>query len=92
MENTNQSDHDLLIKVDTKLGMLIQTQGQYLEQYGKLLERVVQVELDRGRDKAQFDELRRDVDELRKKSTIIDAINAGVAAIAGALAVWFGIK
>lgn len=84
------SDHDLLIRVDTKLGMLIQTQGQYLEQYGKLLERVVAIEIERGRDHIYIDEIKKDMDDLRKKSNIVDAINAVGAIIAGAIGFVFG--
>ncbi len=91
MDNTtNQSDHDLLIQVNTKLEMLISTQGQYLNQYGKLLERVVQVEIDRTRDSTKIDELKSSVDDLRKKTNLVDVINAIAAGAAGVIGFIFG--
>lgn len=90
MTENNPSDHDLLIRVDTKLGMLIQTQGQYLDQYGKLLERVVAIEIDRGKRDAQIEEIKTDIVDLRRKSNIVDTINAIGATIAGIIGYIFG--
>ena len=91
MDNTtSQSDHDLLIQVNTKLEMLISTQGQYLNQYSKLLERVVQAEIDRSRNSVRLDELASDIDDLAKKSLIVDGINAFIAGVAGIVGFFFG--
>jgi hypothetical protein len=88
----NQSDHDLLIQVNTKLEMLIAQNNQYLDQHSKLLERVVTIEIERGRDSERIKSIQQDIDDLRKKSTLVDAINAGVAAIAGVIGFIFGGK
>ncbi len=87
---TERNDHDILIAMETKLEMLIGTQTQYLNQYGKLLERVVAIEIQQGRNIAEVAAVKQDVDDLRKKSNVVDAINAAMAGVAGVVGFIFG--
>lgn len=90
----HQSDHDLLIALNTKMEMLLSGQQMYIEAWGKLLERVTAIEIEQGRHDTEINVLQEDIAELQKKSSFADSVNMVVAAIlsaiAGAIGFFFG--
>ena len=86
----NQSDHDLLIALNTKMEMLLSGQQHFILQWGKLLERVTAVEIEQTRHDAEINNLQDEIADLRKKTSTGDAINTAVAAVAGVIGFFFG--
>jgi flagellar biosynthesis chaperone FliJ len=87
-----RNDHDILIAVETKLEMLIAQNNQYLDQHSKLLERVVANEIKSGQDRIKLEALEQDINDLRRKTNVVDAINAAMAGLAGVVGFFFGQK
>lgn len=94
MSMENQSDHDLLIALNTKMGMLLDGQKMYIEAWGRLLERVTAIEIEQGRHDTQIKNLEEELGILQKKSSFADNVNMAVTAvasiIAGAIGYFFG--
>jgi hypothetical protein len=86
----NQSDHDLLIALNTKMELMYAEQRQFHSQWISLVQRVTEGEIEQGRQTSRLDALEAKVDDLRKKSGLADAINTAVAAIAGVIGFFFG--
>ena len=84
-----ENDHDLLIQLSTKMDMILAGQQLYIEQWGKLIERVTAIEIQQGRNTVEIRNIEEELADLRRKTGIADAINTAVAAIAGALAYFF---
>ena len=90
MAMENSSDHDLLIAVNTKMEMLLSGQTQFINQWGKMLERVTAIEIAQGRHETELRNIEDELSDLRKKTGMADAINTAVAAIAAAIAGFIG--
>jgi glutathionylspermidine synthase len=94
MPEQHQTDHDLLIELNTKMGMLLDGQKMYIEAWGKLIERITAIEIEQGRHDTEINALQDDLDELRKKFSLADTINMVVTAVAasaaGAIGYFFG--
>ena len=92
----HQSDHDLLISLNTKMEMLLQGQQQYITAWGKMLERMTAIEIEQGRHDTQITNLQEELSALQKKSSFADNVNMAVTAvasiIAGAIGYLFGPK
>ena len=86
----NQSDHDLLIALNTKMEMLLLGQQRYIEAWGRLLERVTAIEVEQGRHDTEINTLQDNIADLQKKTSLADNVNMGVAAATNALAVLGG--
>jgi hypothetical protein len=90
----NQSDHDLLIALNTKMEMLLAGQQRYIEAWGKMLERMTAIEIEQGRHDTKIKNLTEELADLQKKSSFADNINMIVTAIAsiiaGAIGYFFG--
>ena len=82
----NSSDHDLLISLNTKMEMLLSGQQQYIEAWGRMLERMTQLEIEQARHGTAIENMTDEIDELRKKSSLADTINMVVTAIAASIA------
>lgn len=89
-----QSDHDLLIALNTKMEMLLGQQSQFITAWAKLLERITAIEIEHGRQATAMENLEDEVDELRKKFSLADTVNmvvtAVAASVAGAIGYFFG--
>jgi hypothetical protein len=90
MPMENQSDHDLLIALNTKMEMLLAGQQQYIIQWGKMLERMTAIEIAQGRHETEIKNIVEEVNDLRKKTSVVDAINAVMAGLAGVVGFFFG--
>ena len=82
----NQSDHDLLIALNTKMEMLLLGQQRYIVAWGRLLERVTAIEVEQGRHDTEINTLQDNIADLQKKTSLADNVNMGVAAIASIIA------
>lgn len=90
MEINNQSDHDLLISLNTKMEMLLSGQQMYIDAWGKMLERLTKIEIEQSRNRTKIESIEEEIDDLRKKTSIADAINTAAAAVAGVIGFFFG--
>ena len=86
----NQSDHDLLIALNTKMEMLLSGQQHFIQQWGTLLERVTAIEIIQSKHETEIKNMEDELADLRKKTSIADAINTAAAAIAGLVGYFFG--
>ena len=86
----NQSDHDLLIQLNTKMEMLLSGQQHFIQQWGSLIERVTAIEIIQSRHETELKNLNEELTDLQKKTSIMDMVNGAVAAIAGAIGYFFG--
>ena len=85
----NQSDHDLLIALNTKMEMLLSGQQHFIQQWGTLLERVTAIEIIQSKHETEIKNMEDELADLRKKTSIADAINTAAAAIAGLVGYFF---
>lgn len=113
-------DHDLLVRLDTKVTLLIEQQTNFIRTSGEaskeLAERIVRLEVKDSKDSGKFDAISVDVqrslnnhddivklqgvvdtlnekvNELRKKSTLFDYINATGVVISGIIGAIFGSR
>jgi uncharacterized protein with von Willebrand factor type A (vWA) domain len=96
MENQNQSDHDLLIALNTKMEMLLSGQQHFIQQWGKLIERVTAIEIEQSRQSNAIKNLEEELAILQEKSSFADNLNMIVTAvasvIAGTVGYFFGPK
>lgn len=90
MEINNQSDHDLLISLNTKMEMLLSGQQMYIDAWGKMLERLTKIEIEQGRNRTKIETIEEEIADLRKKTSVADAINTAAAAVAGVIGFFFG--
>lgn len=90
MEINNQSDHDLLISLNTKMEILLSGQQMYIDAWGKMLERLTKIEIEQSRNRTKIESIEEEIDDLRKKTSIADAINTAAAAVAGVIGFFFG--
>lgn len=90
----DQSDHDLLIALNTKMEMLLNGQQQFIQAWGKLLERITAIEIAQGRHETEIKNLEDELTDLKKKSSFADNVNMAVTAVssivAGAIGYFFG--
>ena len=82
----NQSDHDLLISLNTKMEMLLAGQQRYIEAWGKMLERMTALEIEQGRHDTRIKNLADEITDLQKKSSFADNVNMAMTAIASLVA------
>jgi hypothetical protein len=88
----NQSDHDLLIALNTKMEMMLVGQQQFINQWITLVQRVTAIEIAQGRQSSEIENLESEIADLRRRTTVADSINAAVAALAGAIGYFFSPK
>ena len=90
----NQSDHDLLISLNTKMEMMLVGQQQFINQWITLVERTTAIEIEQSKQATLLNNLKEEVGELQKKSSFADNVNMAVTAvasiIAGAIGYFFG--
>lgn len=90
----NQSDHDLLISLNTKMEMMLVGQQQFINQWITLVERTTAIEIEQSKQATLLNNLKEEVVELQKKSSFADNVNMAVTAvasiIAGAIGYFFG--
>ncbi len=82
----NQSDHDLLITLSTKMDMILSGQQMYMEAWSKLIERVTALEIQQGIRDTQIKNLEDEIADLQKKSNFADNVNMAVTAVASIVA------
>ena len=90
----DQSDHDLLISLNTKMEMMLVGQQQFINQWITLVERTTAIEIEQSKQATLLNNLKEEVVELQKKSSFADNVNMAVTAvasiIAGAIGYFFG--
>ncbi len=76
-----ENDHDILIEVRTTLNMLVETQREYLTQYGKLAERVATIETKDSRDSERLRAISVDVQRSLDNHTRINTLETQITEI-----------
>jgi dynactin complex subunit len=94
MGESSQSDHDLLIALNTKMEMLLSGQQMFIQQWGALIERVTAIEIQQSRNMSEIKNIEEKLMSLEKKASFADSLNMVVTAVAsvaaGAIGYFFG--
>jgi chemotaxis response regulator CheB len=90
------SDHDLLVRMNTVLDIVVKQQGEFITKYEKghenIIQRVTALEINQAAHRQETKDNSTDIEALQKKSNLWDIGNSLGAVVAGALALFWGNK